>query len=123
MIAIAIAFVAKDAARSIYYRLMDAVSPELVDRARRTVLATPGVLGVQDLRLRWIGHRLHAEAEITVDPARTQVDAHAIAHEAHHALLHAIPRLDRVIVHASPAGADSRTATAHHEPPDHPHPH
>ncbi len=120
LIAIAIAFVAKDAARSVYYRLMDAVSPELVDRARTTVLATPGVLSVEQLRLRWIGHRLHAEAEISVDPARTQVDAHAIAHEAHHALLHAIPRLAEVIVHVSPAdpdGIDRHTATAHHDPP------
>ena len=104
---------------------MDAVSPELVDRARATVLATPGVLSVPDLRLRWVGHRLQAEAEITVDPARTQIDAHAIAHEAHHALLHAIPRLDRVIVHASPAAVDGieiHTATEHHEHPAPPAP-
>ena len=126
LIAVAIGFVAKDAARSVYYRLMDAVSPELVDRARATVQATPGVLSVPDLRLRWVGHRLQAEAEITVDPARSQIDAHAIAHEAHHALLHAIPRLDRVIVHASPAGVDGieiHTATEHHEhPAPHSHP-
>jgi cation diffusion facilitator family transporter len=121
LIAIAIAFVAKDAARGVYYRLMDAVSPDLVDRARSTVLATPGVLSAPELRLRWVGHRLHAEVEITVDPARTQVDAHSIAHDAHHELLHAIPRLDRVTVHASSEGAGDRTATAHHErprPPD-----
>ncbi|HZP30698.1 MAG TPA: cation diffusion facilitator family transporter [Acidimicrobiia bacterium] len=118
LIAVSIAFVAKDAARNVYYRLMDAVSPELVDRARATVLGTPGVLSVVELRLRWVGHRLHAEAEITVDPARSQVEAHAVAHEAHHRLLHAIPRLDRVIVHASPAdvdGVDHHTAIAHHE--------
>jgi cation diffusion facilitator family transporter len=118
VIAVSIAFVAKDAARDIYYRLMDAVSPELVDRARATVAGTPGVLSVTDVRLRWVGHRLHAEAEITVDPAQSQVEAHDIAHRAHHALLHAIPRLDRVIVHTSPAdvdGVDHHRMTAHHE--------
>jgi cation diffusion facilitator family transporter len=126
LIAISIAFVAKDAARDIYYRLMDAVSPELVDRARETVAGTPGVLSVADLRLRWVGHRLHAEAEITVDPRRSQVEAHDIAHQAHHALLHAIPRLDRVLVHTSPAdvdGVDHHAVTAHHargEPHTHP---
>jgi cation diffusion facilitator family transporter len=125
LIAVAIAFVVRDAARNIFYRLMDAVSPELVEQARDTVALTPGVISVADLRLRWVGHRLHAEAEITVDPARSQVEAHQIAHEAHHALLHEIPRLDRVLVHASPAdvdGVDHHTVTAHHA--DHrPHTH
>ena len=68
VITVAIVFVLKDAARSIYYRLMDAVDPELVERARSVAGSVPGVQRVDELRLRWIGHRLHAEAEVTVDP-------------------------------------------------------
>ena len=126
LIAVATAFVAKDAAHGVFDRLMDAVSPDLVDRARSTVAHTPGVLSVQELRLRWIGHRLHAEAEVTVDPTCSQVEAHTIAHQAQHALLHAIARLDQVIVHTSPAdapGVDHHAVTAHHargEPHTHP---
>ena len=48
---------------------MDAVDPALVDQAEQTLRDTPGVLGVGMVRLRWIGHRLRAECEITVDAA------------------------------------------------------
>ncbi len=32
--------------------------------------------------MRWIGHRLHADAELDVDPATSLSDAHRIAHDA-----------------------------------------
>jgi cation diffusion facilitator family transporter len=66
LITAAIAVVLKDAAREVYRRLMDAVDPQLVDRAEATLRAVPGVLAVGAVRLRWIGHRLHAEADLVV---------------------------------------------------------
>ena len=118
LITAAILFVLKDAARSIYYRLMDAVDPELVERARSVAGSVAGVQRVDELRLRWIGHRLHAEAEVTVDPELPMTEAHTIAHAVHHALLHEVPRLDQVVVHTSPAsddGADPHGLLAHHQ--------
>jgi divalent metal cation (Fe/Co/Zn/Cd) transporter len=66
--------------------------------------------------MRWIGHSLRAEAEVTVDPALTIVAAHQIAVEAEHALLHAIPRLAAVTVHPDPSTAAGGThhARSHH---------
>jgi len=118
LITAAILFVLKDAARSIYYRLMDAVDPELVERARSVAGSVAGVQRVDELRLRWIGHRLHAEAEVTVDPELPMTEAHTIAHAVHHALLHEVPRLDQVVVHTSPAsddGTDPHGLLAHHQ--------
>jgi Dimerisation domain of Zinc Transporter len=46
---------------------MDAVDPALVDQAERTLRTTPGVRDVRELRIRWIGHTLRAEADIVVD--------------------------------------------------------
>ena len=118
LITAAILFVLKDAARSIYYRLMDAVDPELVERGRSVAGSVAGVQRVDELRLRWIGHRLHAEAEVTVDPELPMTEAHTIAHEVHHALLHEVPRLDQVVVHTSPAsddGTDPHGLLAHHQ--------
>ena len=46
---------------------MDAVDPALVDQAEQTLRGAPGVLGVGQVRLRWIGHQLRAECEIVVD--------------------------------------------------------
>ncbi|WP_052337968.1 cation diffusion facilitator family transporter [Intrasporangium calvum] len=117
LITVAILFVLKGAGRDIYRRLMDAVDPALVVLAERTLAATPGVVDVESVRLRWIGHRVHAEAEVSVDPALSVVAGHGIAIEAHHRLLHHIPRLARVSVHVSPAGADGdaqHRLLAHH---------
>jgi cation diffusion facilitator family transporter len=104
-ITVAIAVVLADAARQVYRRLMDAVDPELVDKVEATLRATPGVVHVGTARVRWIGHQLRAECEIEVDGDATVVAAHAIAHDAEHRLMHAIPRLAAAIVHAEPAGA------------------
>jgi cation diffusion facilitator family transporter len=118
VITAAILFVLKDAARSIYYRLMDAVDPELVRHARAVAEGVAGVEGVDELRLRWIGHRLHAEVEVLVDANLPMTDAYTIAHEVQHALLHGVPRLDQVIVHTSPAsegGTEHHGLLAHHQ--------
>ncbi|MFF3462804.1 cation diffusion facilitator family transporter [Streptomyces sp. NPDC001984] len=114
----AIMLVLRDAAREVFRRVMDAVDPALVDRAERAVGAVPGVRGVGELRLRWIGHRLRAEVALVVDGEATVRQAHAIAVEAEHALLHAVPRLTAALVHADPAPvpgeADPHLALAHH---------
>jgi cation diffusion facilitator family transporter len=121
LITVAILVVLRDAAREVYRRLMDAVDPELVARAERVLRATPGVLGVGQLRLRWIGHALRAEVEAVVDADLPLLAAHRIAHEAEHRLLHEIPRLSAALVHAHPAPAAAAAAhqlVAHHRDRD-----
>ena len=113
LITVAILFVLKDAAREVYRRLMDAVDPALVDQVEVVLRSTPEVLGVGDVRLRWIGHQLRAECSIAVADTATVVAAHAIAYDAEHRLIHAIPRLTAAIVHAEPDSADRST---HHAP-------
>ena len=118
-ITVAILFVLKDAAAEVYRRLMDAVDPHLVDTAEQTLLATPGVLAVTDLHLRWIGHELHAECRIDLDADTSLIAAHDIAVAAEHALLHAVPRLTTVFVHPDPHphdGVDHHQQLAHHAP-------
>jgi cation diffusion facilitator family transporter len=117
VITVAILAVLRQAAREIYRRLMDAVDPALVDQAEQTLRATPGVLGVGQVRLRWIGHQLRAECEVIVDPDDSVVQAHEVAVRAEHALLHAIPCLAAALVHADPqaqGGADYHAELATH---------
>ncbi|GAA3930589.1 cation diffusion facilitator family transporter [Actinomadura viridis] len=106
LITLAIVVVLRQAAREIWHRLMDAVDPALVDQAEAALAATPGVLGVGAVRLRWIGHRLRAECDVVVDPAGTVVEAHRIAVDAEHRLLHALPRLAGALVHPDPQPRD-----------------
>ncbi|GAA2528164.1 MULTISPECIES: cation diffusion facilitator family transporter [Streptomyces] len=118
VITAAIALVLRDAAREVFRRVMDAVDPALVDRAERALTRVPGVRGVGELRLRWIGHRLRAEVAVVVDGGATVREAHRIAVAAEHALLHAVPRLTAALVHADPepvpGEADPHLALAHH---------
>ena len=117
LITVAILFVLKDAARDIYRRLMDSVDPELVDDVERVLASVPGVQAVDHVRIRWIGHELRAEADIVSDADLSLADAHAIAEEAHHRLLHEIRRLGQATIHSSPCGHDGRdhhVTTAHH---------
>jgi cation diffusion facilitator family transporter len=117
LITVVIGVMLRGAARDVFRRLMDAVDPALVEQARTTLRATRGVLAVGQVRLRWIGHQLRAECEVTVDAAATVVQAHHVAAEAEHALLHAIPRLTAVLVHPDPGpqeGVDHHRVLAGH---------
>jgi cation diffusion facilitator family transporter len=117
VITVAIVAVLRQAAREIYRRLMDAVDPALVDQVEQTLAATRGVLGVGQIRLRWIGHDLRAECEVLVDGGASAVQAHQVAVDAEHGLLHALPRLAAALVHADPQpreGDDLHAVLASH---------
>jgi cation diffusion facilitator family transporter len=106
IITVAILGVLRAAMRDIYRRLMDAVDPELLDTAEGALAAEPGVLAVRRVRMRWIGHELHAEAELDVANDQTLAAAHELAHNAEQRLIRAVPRLRGAVIHAyPPAGA------------------
>ncbi|MBB3603643.1 cation diffusion facilitator family transporter [Mycolicibacterium sp. BK556] len=105
VITVAILAVLRTAVRDVFRRLMDGVDPAFIDTAETTLAARPGVRSVRSVRMRWIGHRLHADAELDIDPDLTLAEAHDIAHSAEHDLTHAIPKLDTAVVHAYPAHA------------------
>jgi cation diffusion facilitator family transporter len=104
IITVAILAVLRTAARDVFRRLMDGVDPALLDSAEAALAAEPGVTGVRNVKMRWIGHRLHAEAELDIDATVTLADAHRIAHEAEHSLTHAVPKLSTALIHAYPSG-------------------
>ena len=80
----------------------------LVDRAadtdmRRTMLRTPGVVRVDDLKTRLFGSRTYVDAEIAVDGALPLRDAHVIAEAVHHELERDYPDVKHCTVHVNPA--------------------
>jgi cation diffusion facilitator family transporter len=102
VITVAILAVLRTAVRDVFRRLLDGVDPVLVDSAEHALAAQPGVRAVRSVRMRWIGHRLHADVELDVDPALDLAQAHRIAHEAEHELTHAVPKLVTALIHAYP---------------------
>lgn len=111
LITVAILGVLRQAAREVFGRLMDAVDPDLLAKAETAIRATPGVLDVGEVRLRWIGHALRAECQIVVPAHLTLVEAHSIAEDTEHQLLHDVRRLTAATVHADPYDPDPH---AHH---------
>lgn len=103
LITAAILAVLRTAARDVFRRLLDGVDPAMVDAAEQALAARPGVQAVRSVRMRWIGDRLHADAELDVDPALDLAQAHRIAHDAEHELTHTVPKLTTALIHAYPA--------------------
>jgi cation diffusion facilitator family transporter len=116
-ITVAIVAVLKDAGREVYRRLMDAVDPHLIDQAETTLRAIPGVRDVTSVRMRWIGHSLHAEANLVLDDHLSLLQAHEVAADAEHQLAHSIPRLAGATLHTDPArhaGDQHHVDLSHH---------
>ena len=85
-------------------RLVDrAADTDTVAAMRRTMLRTPGVVRVDDLKTRLFGSRTYVDAEIAVDGALPLRDAHAIAERVHHELEHDFPDVKHCTVHVNPA--------------------
>ncbi len=99
-------------------RLLDGVDPELVDQLRHAAQHSEGVLGITEVRARWLGHQVSAELNIAVSPKLSVEKAHAIAIETRHQMLHDMPHLANVTIHIDPAGSSGE---AYHRVADHVH--
>jgi cation diffusion facilitator family transporter len=104
--------------KSIFTRMLDGAEPGVIDEIRHVAGHVPQVKDVTEVRARWLGHRLHVELNIAVDPELTIAQAHAIAAEVRHQLLHHLNYLSLVVIHVDPA---DQSGEAHHRVPEHSH--
>jgi len=104
LITVAILGVLRSAVKQVGARLMDAVDPIIVDQATTAISSVEGVRQIRELRIRWIGHTLRAEVDVTADPTLSITQAHDLAHHAEDHLLTDVRRLTAATVHVSPAG-------------------
>lgn len=102
LIGISILFITWDATKTIWYRLMDAVDPKMVERAEKIVMQNEEVLQLSRVRMRWVGHVLHAEIYICVDAGLKTYESHQISEAVRHDLFHAFKDLTEVVVHVDP---------------------
>lgn len=81
-------------------RLVDrACDADTVAAMRKTMLRTPGVVRVDDLKTRLFGSRTYVDAEIAVDGALPLRDAHVIAEAVHHELERDYPDVKHSALH------------------------
>lgn len=123
LIGVAILFITRDATKTMWYRLMDAIEPEILAQAEEAIAQHEHVKALCRLRMRWMGHRLHAEAHIAVEPQLTTAESHEIAEEVRHELFHQVPNLAEIVVHVEPWSErpeQTHHLTLHHESPPRP---
>ncbi len=119
LIGIAILFITRDAMVTMWYRLMDAVDPAIVDQAEKGAAKVPGVVRVEKTRVRWMGHQMQVEMHIVVDEDLPTRESHAIVEDVRHTLFHEQAHLSVVEVYTVPCGHGGATpeqVTAHYHP-------
>jgi cation diffusion facilitator family transporter len=127
LITAAIVWLGAQAGRTVLVRILDGVDLDVVEAVTHAAGHVPEVREVTDVRARWIGHRLHVELSVSVSPALSVGEAHAVAKEVRHRLLHDVAHLGRVTVHVDPLGegGDNHHRIAQHAHdglPAHAHP-
>jgi cation diffusion facilitator family transporter len=90
LIGVAILFITWDATKRIWYRLMDAVEPEVIDRVEKVLMGHKDVTEVKRLRLHWIGHQLQGDVRLMLAPSANRQEA---KNDLRHVLSHAEPQL------------------------------
>jgi len=101
-ITLAILGIVWQSGKAVFSRMLDGVEPEHMDEIEHAAHHVDGVREVSEVRARWIGHRLHAEVNVAVDPSLSVIEGHIIAKEVHHQLLHHLPFLSHATIHVDP---------------------
>lgn len=118
LITAAIVRIVWDSGKVVFTRLLDGIDPEMIDEIIHAVNHTPGVRDVTEVRVRWLGHRLHAEVNIAVNPELSVKEGHEIATEVQHQLLHHLRYLSNATVHIDPVDVSGEK---HHRIVEHIH--
>jgi len=107
-----------ESGKAVFTRLLDGVDPAVIDEIRHAVNHAPGVQDITEIRVRWIGHRLHAEVNIAVNSELTVEQGHEVAMEVRHQLLHHLRYLSNVSIHVDTLNASGEH---HHDIREHAH--
>lgn len=108
LITLAILKVFWDSGKLVFGRLMDSVDPEVVDDIVHAIGHIEGVLEVADVKVRWIGHRMHAEITIAVDSGLSVSEGHDITIEVRESLARHVTYLSGTMIHVEPLEATGK---------------
>ena len=121
LIGLAILWILVSSMRTVGRRLMDGVDDGVIEMLGTAAAVVEGVEGVDRVRARWSGHRIEGDASIRVSQDLNVVSAHRIADEVEHAMLHAVPHVEAIVVHLHPvevADHELHKLSGHHASAD-----
>lgn len=114
-ITIAIFGIVWESAKTIFTRLLDGVEPHIIEEIRHACTHSQAVKNISEVRARWLGHKLTAEVNITLDKNLSIQEGHEIAKEVNHHLLDHLPHLSHAVIHVDPEGEDGEGFHHHRE--------
>jgi cation diffusion facilitator family transporter len=121
IITVAILGVVWQSAKAVLTRMLDGVERPTINELRHAAEHARGVLDVESVRARWLGHRLHAEMRLAVDPALSVTNARKVVDDVKdHARDH-LPALERLLVEIVPGSSGKNSE--HHPQAKHQHRH
>ena len=100
-ITIAIVYILAGTVGRLVLRMMDAVDPDVIEQITAAAQSVKGVLGVHDVRARWVGRELNAVLHVDCPPDATLREAHDLALAVEHEVEHKVPSV-RLDVHMDP---------------------
>ncbi len=107
-----------ESSAAVFTRILDGVDPDVPDKIKEQTKQAKGVQAVEEVRVRWLGHRMHAEVNVTVAEDLSVEQGHDIACAVRHDLLHNLQFLSEVTVHIDPSNASGEK---HHHIEEHEH--
>jgi len=105
LISAAIMRIVWQSAREIGVRALDGIDPGLVDALRTEAGQVAGVLDVEDVRARWLGHVVRGELTVTIDGERSAREATAIGDAVRDRVTHHVDHVADVVVEVRTAGS------------------
>jgi cation diffusion facilitator family transporter len=92
--------------KTIFMRLLDGVDTEVIAQIKEILRSNDGIIDTSDVRARWAGHKLMAEASIVVAPEMTIQEAQIVAQNATMNLKEKMSSLAHVALSVIPARVD-----------------
>ena len=117
LITLAIFGIVWQSARAVLTRMLDGVEPGILDEIDHAASHVPGVIGVQAVQARWLGHKLHAEMAVTLNDTLSVAEAKTIIAKMKVELFEHLPVLTQVSIRID-ADTDIAPSQGHHHAPD-----
>ncbi len=92
LITIAIFGIVWQSSKAVLTRMLDGVDPEIISKIRHAAEHVSG-LEIEDAKARWLGHRLHADIGVKVDPELSVADANKMTKALNEELREHVPGL------------------------------
>lgn len=90
-----------ESSKAVFTRLLDGVEPDIVDKIKSAAQCNEVILGIDNVRARWLGHHLYAELVVAINPNTPTEKVIESIEKLKHGLFHGLPILSHVTVSLS----------------------